>query len=238
MRFFLHKFLHKVGIDIIRYKKPLDRNDKETERLNKQHSLFANNGLYILQKIQTLASSLGKDVWLEFGTLLGAYRDSDFISHDYDIDIGMNADDYDLTFENSLLKEGFVKQHFFYQYRSDDKPFLTEITWSYKGLNIDIFLSFPCEEKRLVYCYGKKDEQSYSQNKWLVREYSFPSHYPLEIVSIQNVQFRSTAHIEAYLTICYGENYMIPDPLFSGYICSDSMKIWDLDTCYAKITRL
>ena len=37
----------------------------------------------------------GHDIkyWLEAGTCLGAYREKDFIAHDTDIDIGINADD-------------------------------------------------------------------------------------------------------------------------------------------------
>lgn len=35
--------------------------------------------------------------WLDYGTLLGAYREHDFIKHDFDLDIGLWLKDAEIA---------------------------------------------------------------------------------------------------------------------------------------------
>ena len=77
------------------------------------------------------------DIWLDFGTLLGYYRERDFINHDLDMDFGIIIPDYDdfLVVEKELLNQGFQRTKEFYF----DKN-LVELSYNYKGLNVDFIL--------------------------------------------------------------------------------------------------
>ena len=63
--------------------------------------------------LQTIYSSPLKDydIWLDFGTLLGYYRENDFISHDLDMDFGIIIPDYQRFVEDEqyLLERGFSR---------------------------------------------------------------------------------------------------------------------------------
>ena len=77
------------------------------------------------------------DIWLDFGTLLGFYRENDLIPHDLDMDFGIIIPDYEafLRDEKVLLEKGFVRTKEFYY---NDK--LVELSYSYKGLNVDFIV--------------------------------------------------------------------------------------------------
>jgi len=66
--------------------------------------------LKLLKQVVSVFETYGIDYWLEFGTLLGYYRDKSFIKYDADIDIATH--DYRLVKEhiNSLKKIGKVEE--------------------------------------------------------------------------------------------------------------------------------
>ena len=49
---------------------------------------FLENSDVVFNTVIQLLKKNGIHVWLDFGTLLGAYRDSDFIKNDFDMDFG------------------------------------------------------------------------------------------------------------------------------------------------------
>ena len=53
---------------------------KQTQHFNKGNKV-------LLFKLDEVLNQNGLQYWLNYGTLLGAYRDHDFINHDYDLDI-------------------------------------------------------------------------------------------------------------------------------------------------------
>ena len=68
-------------------------------------------GCEMLDQLYKAVSDANVHLWLEWGTLLGAYRDKTFIGHDYDCDTGILASEYSLDFENILMKYGFIRKH-------------------------------------------------------------------------------------------------------------------------------
>lgn len=204
------------------------------KELRKQARLMRLYGEDILIILYEICTSCNKSIWLEFGTLLGAYREKNFIRHDYDIDLGMYVDEYDAVFEENLFNKGFEKKHHFIQYRRQER-FLTEVTWEYEGFHVDIFLCIRDNNNRHIFCYGKKDEATFSQNKWEVLDYTLPEAYPLEKVYINNVICQAPANVEECLRKYYGDGFMRPDKGSSATDKSDRMKVWDIDCAYAGI---
>ena len=82
-------------------------------------------GLPCLEKFNSIMDEANVKYWVDFGTLLGIYRDGKFIEHDFDIDLGMYAKDYNKDIEALLVKNGFKKIREFYAYGK-----LSEQTWN------------------------------------------------------------------------------------------------------------
>ena len=57
-------------------------------RLRKKRRYFQSEHVELLQKFSQVLNDNGLLFWLEFGTLLGYYREHDVIKHDDDLDIG------------------------------------------------------------------------------------------------------------------------------------------------------
>ena len=206
----------------------------QKKELHRQGYLMKKYGEEILILLNEICASCNKSIWLEFGTLLGAYREKNFIRHDYDMDLGMYYDEYDEILEESLKNKGFKKRHHFIQYRGQ-KQFLTEVTWEYEGFHIDIFLCIRDNDNRHIFCYGKRDEVTFSQNRWEVLDYTLPSAYPLDKVYINDVLCNAPAKVVECLKKYYGEGFMIPDKGSSATDKTDRVEVWDINSAFAGI---
>ena len=60
----------------------------------RRNKTFIKNGEKVLLQAKYALDSIELHFWLEFGTLLGAYRDNTFIKSDLDIDLGLFLKDY------------------------------------------------------------------------------------------------------------------------------------------------
>ena len=118
-------------------------NKYKAKKQQKQLKLY---GKEALKKIDLAFKELNKTYFLVYGTLLGAYRDKDFISHDVDIDIGAFCHEYDSDIEKVLLKYGFKKKH---EFLVDNGEFAREETYIYKDIHIDIFY-FKLKKNKLI----------------------------------------------------------------------------------------
>lgn len=208
---------------------------KNNNQLSKQNALMKEYGLEILKKIHEVGVEHDKDIWLEFGTLLGAYRNHSFINYDYDMDLGMYAEQYDIDFENSLIEKGFRKKHFFYQHRKD-RRFLTEVTWDYNGFQIDIFLCVKEDDGRHIFCYDKQDEETFSQNKWMFRDYCLPDACPIGKIELSKMECNSPADPRICLETYYGSSFMTPIANWVPEESAKRFKTWNVDNAYGSIT--
>jgi phosphorylcholine metabolism protein LicD len=148
-----------------------------------------------------------------YGTLLGAYRDKDFISHDIDIDIGAFFHEYSKDIEKVLQKYGFIKKH---EFLVDDGKFAIEETYIYKKIPIDIFY-FKQEKNKLIgYVFSNEPNLSWDATieKYgglLVRE-DIISFNGINKINFLGKNFNILKNSEEHLILNYGENFMIPDP--------------------------
>ena len=153
----------------------------------KKKKYLHKNGVLILNKFQEACSKCDINGWLEFGTLLGAYREKSFISHDYDLDVGIYADDYTEVFKNMMRQLGFTEEHSFYLFDVEHKlKILSEVTYSYNGFAIDVFLSHKKENHRTVYVFVANGTDRPAVNKYDLDHVS-----PVRRVYIDNNPFKS-----------------------------------------------
>ena len=211
------------------------RNYKDRKRRNSKKKLMDSVGEEMLIKLFETAKECNISIWLEFGTLLGAYRNNNFISYDLDIDTGMYACDYSLRFEDELLDKGFKKRRSFYQRNvATDDYFLTEVTFDYSGFSVDIFLSFKNkDDNRSVYVYGFESKEFSQKNMYNVRKYDFPLVDNLEKVRIRGTEFNSPNNPENTLKIIYGDNFMIPDPSWDTTKSRLNVSVFSIEERYA-----
>ena len=110
------------------------RNEKNAkEELAIRNKYFIEEGCEVLNVFANALNNENILFWLEFGSLLGFYRDHDFIKHDCDIDFGAFLKDASVI-RNKIISSGFKLIH---QYKSSDGGL--EECYKYKNTSIDVF---------------------------------------------------------------------------------------------------
>ena len=199
-------FKLKEYFDLTDYKK-FDINKIDINNFN-----FTNNNIpikdykqivytIILYKTKKALDRLNIPFFLSSGTCLGYYRENKFIDHDYDIDIGIFAEDYVDRIINEMKNEGLI----IYRILGSVKGGL-ELSFKLNGTRlgnfakIDIFLH-----------YYETDEDNNKKIYWIT--YS-PAHtgrkkikYRVSAFDIKNVKFMGLNVNVPYPTKKYLEDH-------------------------------
>ncbi|MCS2220388.1 LicD family protein [Bacteroides thetaiotaomicron] len=78
-------------------------------KLKNRNRIFLQYSQELLTNFHQAMNEVGIPYWLEFGTLLGAVREHSFISHDFDLDVGLFKEDYSDIIREVLKKIWFQK---------------------------------------------------------------------------------------------------------------------------------
>ena len=147
------------------------------------------------------------NIWLDFGTLLGYYRENDFISHDLDMDFGVQVSSFEEfeVIEKNLINNGFNRTKEFYFNKN-----LVELSYSYKGLNVDF----------IIYKKGN-DKVSSDTILFMTNALGKPTryevyHYEIPFSDLKECEFKGKkvkvpANIQEYLRTLYGEDFETPN---------------------------
>lgn len=181
-------------------------NKANTELDSRRSSLLRENFQEVLKIIYN--SELNKyDLWLDFGTLLGFYRENDFINHDLDMDFGIIINDYDdfLEKEKYLIRNGFTRtKEFYYKNR------LVELSYSYKGLNVDFIVyrkkADVIESDTIFFMTNALGKPT----RYEVYNYSLPFS-ELEEHNFKAVGIKVPNNTREYLSKLYGEDFEVPN---------------------------
>ena len=182
-------------------------NNKANTELDSRRSFLLRENFQEVLKI-IYNSQLNKyDLWLDFGTLLGFYRENDFINHDLDMDFGIIINDYNdfLEKEKYLLKNGFSRtKEFYYKNR------LVELSYSYKGLNVDFIVyrrkADVIESDTIFFMTNALGKPT----RYEVYNYRLPFS-ELEGHNFKAVEIKVPNNTREYLSKLYGEDFEVPN---------------------------
>lgn len=185
---------------------------KKMQRQARRLQLY---GYESIAKIDEIGNSLGIQLWIEWGTLLGFVREGALIGHDYDLDFAtliLSSDLYG-SFYKSLRSEGFILVR---QFKYDG--IIISETYLYKNVHIDIdYCSY--ENGRIVnYEYDiktgtkiKKDKTGYHYEN--LGAYIFTlNDFPLVRGKFRNqIECYIPENAEEHIRYLYGQNWKTPD---------------------------
>ena len=147
------------------------------------------------------------NIWLDFGTLLGYYRENDFISHDLDMDFGVQVSSFEEfeVIEKYLINNGFNRTKEFYFNKN-----LVELSYSYKGLNVDFII------------YNKENDRVSSDTIFfMTNALGNPTryevyHYEIPFSGLKEYDFKGMKvkvpdNKQEYLRTLYGEDFETPN---------------------------
>ena len=148
------------------------------------------------------------EFFLTYGTLLGQYRNNDFIQHDLDIDLGIFSKNFHARIVNIILSSN--KFYLKYKQLGDPKDSL-EYTFYHKNkCTIDIFFFYPVNENtndNFYYAsshYGLCDAKKEGFCKW-------GNHIRgLKQIKFKNRFFNIPINVEEFLEERYGKDWKIP----------------------------
>lgn len=157
-------------------------------------------GLYQKKKIKILEelyrisaqtlNQTGEEFWLDFGTLLGYYRDGGIIPHDIDVDFAMHEKSYE-AIANLKNLPSYLKL-----YDTTPKHNGPKMYFSYKGFDVDIYFYEDLGDKLKSY------EKSHFPNER--QEIPRDLVYPLQEMKLFGEKGYVPAKTKEYLEFIYG----------------------------------
>lgn len=146
--------------------------------------------------------------WIDFGTLLSAYRDGKMFDHDYDVDVCVFKKDKESVV--SILSE------------LQDLGILSILYGTEGGVIMIQFIENDTTSRRfdIYICerYGNLIGMPHFNGN-----FKFKSFYidELETIKLGDYQFNCPRHLSSFLKVRYGKDYMIPQ-----YRCEELDKEW------------
>lgn len=142
-----------------------------------------------------------KDInwWLDFGTLLGFYRDGRIIDHDSDLDVGVVYEDFYKnidTIKNKIDELGF---------------YMTKVSDLFYRINLSKTNELHCD----IFLFKNKDNVYKTHFKEYLSKHE--EIFPLNKRVFFKTEFNVPNNIEYFLETRYGSNWKTPLSRYDGY---------------------
>nr|WP_308757867.1 LicD family protein [uncultured Bacteroides sp.] len=198
-------------------------------KLKKRTHDFRRSNKELLFLIDSVLTCNGYVYWLNFGTLLGAYRDHDFISYDNDLDIGMwyEKDYYKII---NLFEKNGIK---LVQLVNFSDPNCCEPRFVYKGVYVDINFYIHEDGNIVTYDYNfikgiTYNVQSGKTEFPVLVEKVINPYFAIGKIKFLNFDFPVPVDTCEYLKANYGESFMTPIVNFDYHDYATNIKCFDL----------
>lgn len=212
---------------------------RQIKLLNKQREMFHSGCLELLFLVDDLLTEASIPYWLNYGTLLGAYRDDDFIPHDYDLDIGLMMEYYQRV-KDIMIEKGLNLVFEAHMGGSWDKPDVVEYRFEYLGTFID-FNYYTTKEGGMVHTYDfvLLKDYNYKENKGkrnpiLVEGVTSPL-AGLKRIVFKGRSFNIPSNTEDYLVANYGPSWRVPVKDFDYHDYAENIVVFDKGDIYGEV---
>lgn len=183
---------------------------KEINKINqRKREIFKKEGKNALAQFIKCMDEENISYWLEFGTLLGVYRDGTFVPNEMDLDAGVYLRDACRIY-CAMMKFGFRLVREFHVVGENG----LEQTYEYNGTTIDLMYFY--ESEGFMLCNGAVIPTKYKKGKYF--EHAITSHH-FQIFSCSKMLFGDMevsvpSNVEEHLIEIYGSGFRVYDPNF------------------------
>jgi len=162
---------------------------------------FKANGNEVLLKAKAALDEVGVMFWLDYGTLLGVYRDGKLISYDTDVDVGVFLKDY-----SPKIIEAFEKHGFQYERKIvvDEGNYAMEQSFSFRKVKIDLFYYKKEGDKLISHLFPLDKNKNF-----VVREI-YTSYSDFKQIEFLDQAFNIPKDTDLRLEETYGKEWKIP----------------------------
>lgn len=204
----MRDLITKILVSLHLYRPAVDFINRISAR--RQARLMKRHGLQMLSEVCIALEKSNIHPFLTFGVLLGSFREHGFISHDFDIDLGILAAEANELMHLNLEKAGFklVKQN----YLAANKQVFEE-TYNYNGIRLDIFYYFEEGNKFFTIIERPHETKDWKEanktdgfpcDKSLVPKCDFEKH------NFLGVDVLVPTDTDGWLRAIYSDSYMTP----------------------------
>ena len=163
----------------------------------------------VLQSLKRRCAAYGLDWCLMAGTLLGIYRDGDFIRGDKDMDIGMRFDVDRARLEECLCGDGeFVKQTHFGKVVDQVSNYSFTVKHRQSDISVDIFFLQPFQDDYFLMGVDHPGQAILSR----LTRFEFAQ------FCWQDEMWPVPSDVEAYFLEVYGVSWREPNPFYDTII--------------------
>ncbi len=153
--------------------------------------------------------------WLDFGTLLGYYRDHDFIKHDFDLDTATWFENRE-NVKKALEEAGFERVRHYYLKNGDG----TEECYKHRDYSTTIDVFYYLRDGDQTHCFSFNPMVSMTKKRHLNRVQKCKArmwtHGVIDpvLTEFKGIKVYVPDDTESYVACTYGKSFMTPIPNF------------------------